>query len=67
MKETNAPILMLRQITLLTLALPATCVLSGCLVAGVSTGPGGGWFIWPGSFGLIFVLLLLFLLLRRRR
>ena len=65
MKQIHEPTLKL--ICLLTLALPATSILAGCLVAGVSTGAGGGWFIWPGSFGLIFVLLLLFLLLRRRR
>lgn len=39
--------------------------LSGCLVAGYRT--GGGWFVWPGSFGFLIVLLLLFLFLRRGR
>jgi hypothetical protein len=38
---------------------------TGCIVAGGYTS-GGGWFIWPGSFGIL-VLLLLFFLLRRRR
>ena len=28
---------------------------------------GGGFFLWPGSIGLFFVALLLFLVLRRRR
>jgi len=39
--------------------------LTGCLAAGVSS--SGRWFIWPGGFGLLFVVLMLFLLLRRRR
>jgi hypothetical protein len=39
--------------------------LSGCLVAGVSS--GGGWFIWPGSFGLLVVVLLIVFLFRRGR
>ena len=39
-------------------------MLSGCLVAGVSS--SGHAFIWPGGFGLVIVLLFLFLLLRRR-
>lgn len=41
-----------------------TLGLSGCIVAGYRS--GGGWFVWPGSFGLLFVLLILFLVLRRR-
>ena len=40
-------------------------LLSGCLVAGVSS--SGGAFVWPGGLGLIVVVLLVvFLLLRRR-
>ncbi len=39
---------------------------SGCLVAG-GYSSGGGWFIWPGSFGLLIIGLLLFLFLRRGR
>jgi hypothetical protein len=42
----------------------ATLGLSGCLVAGYSS--GGGWFIWPGSLGLIVIVLLIVFLLRRR-
>jgi hypothetical protein len=39
--------------------------LCGCLVAGVSS--GGGWFIWPGGLGFLLMILVVFLLLRRRR
>ncbi len=39
--------------------------LCGCLVAGYST--GGGWFVWPGSFGILLVVLLVLFLLRRKR
>jgi hypothetical protein len=39
--------------------------LSGCLVAGYSS--GGGFFLWPGSIGLLVVVLLLIFLLRRGR
>jgi hypothetical protein len=42
----------------------ATLGLSGCLVAGYSS--GGGWFVWPGSLGLIVIVLLIVFLLRRR-
>jgi len=39
---------------------------SGCVfVGGYSS--GRGWFIWPGSFVITLVLVVLFLLLRRRR
>ena len=40
------------------------CPLSGCLVAGVSS--GGGFFIWPGSIGLLVIIFLVIFLLRRR-
>jgi hypothetical protein len=54
----------IKRITLAVLCLISVSTLSGCLVAGVSS--SGGAFIWPGGFGLIVVLLLIFLLLRRR-
>lgn len=38
--------------------------LSGCVVAGVSS--GGGFFIWPGSIGLLLLILVVVFLLRRR-
>jgi hypothetical protein len=42
----------------------ATLELSGCLVAGYSS--GGGWFVWPGSLGLVVIVLLIVFLVRRR-
>ena len=42
----------------------ATLGLSGCLVAGYSS--GGGWFVWPGSLGLIVIVVLIVFLVRRR-
>ncbi len=40
-------------------------MLTGCVAVGYSS--RGGWFVWPGGFGLVVVVLLvLFLLLRRR-
>ncbi|SNS25556.1 hypothetical protein SAMN05421770_101209 [Granulicella rosea] len=49
---------------LLALASLAFPLLTGCVVAGYSS--SGGAFIWPGGLGLFVLLLLLFLLLRRR-
>jgi hypothetical protein len=45
-------------------ALFSSLALSGCLVAGVSS--SGGFFIWPGSIGLLLLLLIVFFILRRR-
>jgi hypothetical protein len=42
----------------------ATFGLSGCLVAGYSS--GGGWFVWPGSLGLLVLALLIVFLIKRR-
>ena len=51
---------------LLTLvaALMASCSLTGCLMVGGSS--RGGFFIWPGSIGLLVIILIVSLLLRRR-
>lgn len=38
---------------------------SGCVVAG-GYSSGRGWFIWPGTIGILLVVAVLFLLLRRR-
>lgn len=38
---------------------------SGCLVVG-GYSSRGGWFIWPGSLGLVVLFVLLYLLLGRR-
>ena len=48
----------------LLIGLCAALSLSGCVVVGGSS--RGGFFIWPGSLGLLLILLLVFLLLRRR-
>ena len=42
----------------------ATLGLSGCLAVGYSS--GGGWFIWPGGIELLFIVLLVVFLIRRR-
>ena len=55
----------MRVVCAAVLALVPCSLLSGCLIAGWSS--GGGSFIWPGGLGLIVVLgLLLWLLLRQR-
>jgi CDP-diglyceride synthetase len=38
--------------------------LTGCIGVGYSS--GGGWFIWPGGLGLLVVILIVVLVLRRR-
>ena len=38
---------------------------SGCIVAG-GYSSGRGWFIWPGTIGILIILAVLFLLFRRR-
>lgn len=45
-------------------ALMASSLLSGCLMIGGSS--RGGFFIWPGSIGLLVMILIVSLLLRRR-
>ncbi len=45
----------------------ACSILSGCMVAGYSSGGGGGAFVWPGGLGLVFVLLVVLWFLLRRR
>ena len=55
-----------RPLALALLGLCSLAPLSGCLMVG-GYSSRGGWFIWPGSFGFILVLLLLFFLLRGRR
>jgi hypothetical protein len=55
---------MFRLALILTTGLLLTGALTGCLVAGVSS--SGGWFIWPGSLGLIVIIVIAALLMRRR-
>jgi len=38
---------------------------SGCVGAG-GYSSGGGWFIWPGTIGILVLVAVLFLLFRRR-
>ena len=53
-------------LTITVLSLLITLPLTGCLLVG-GYSSRGGWFIWPGSFSFILVLLILFFLLRSRR
>ena len=52
------------RLSTLSVASIATLGLSGCLLAGYSS--GGGWFIWPGSLGFLVVVLVIIILMRRR-
>ena len=52
----------MKQVGIITLLLLLS---SGCVVAG-GYSSGRGWFIWPGSIGILLVIAVLFLLLRRR-
>ncbi len=45
-------------------SLVGACALCGCVVVGASS--RGGLFIWPGGLGLVLLILLVVLLLRRR-
>ena len=49
-----------------TLSFITTLPLTGCLMVG-GYSSRGGWFVWPGSFGFLIILLLLFFFLRGRR
>jgi hypothetical protein len=51
-------------IGVLVLALVACSTMTGCLVMGASS--RGGFFIWPGSIGFLVLLLVIFLVMRRR-
>jgi len=52
----------MKQILVITLLLLST---SGCIVAG-GYSSGRGWFIWPGTLGILLIFVVLFLLFRRR-
>lgn len=52
----------MKQIVVVTLLLLFS---SGCIVAG-GYSSGRGWFIWPGTIGILLILAVLFLLFRRR-
>ena len=54
----------MKKPALLTLLATVAFSCTGCLVAGYSS--TGGAFIWPGGLGLLVVVILAILLLRRR-
>jgi hypothetical protein len=54
----------LRDAAISGMALWICASMTGCLVVGGSS--RGGFFIWPGSLGLLVVLVLIFALMRRR-
>lgn len=39
-------------------------LLTGCFAVGYTS--GGGWFVWPGGLGLVLLIALVLLVLRRR-
>jgi hypothetical protein len=45
--------------------LASVCLQTSCVVAGYRS--DGGWFFWPGGLGLLVMVALAFLFLRRRR
>jgi hypothetical protein len=53
----------LRTAGLAAVALLASNCLSGCLVAGYSS--GSGFWVWPGSIVITLVLIVMWLLMRR--
>ena len=54
---------LLTSLTILS-SLMAASALCGCVVVGASS--RGGFFIWPGGLGLVVLILLVVLALRRR-
>ena len=63
--STKRPSNVVRVVCAAVLGLLPCSLLSGCLIAGYSS--GGGGFIWPGGLGLlVFLGLLLWLFLRQR-
>lgn len=50
--------------TILIGMLAACGWLTGCIAVGYSS--RGGWFMWPGGLGLLLIVLLVALVLRRR-
>ena len=58
------PFRRLQTVLVILSALVASSTLTGCLVIGGSS--RGGFFIWPGSIGLLVIILIVSLLLRRR-
>ena len=52
----------MKRLSIITLLLLLS---SGCVVVG-GYSSGRGWFIWPGTLGILLVVAVLFLLFRRR-
>ena len=55
----------MKQLTIASAVLIATITQSACIMVG-GYSRGDGWFLWPGSFGLILILVFLYLLFGRR-
>jgi hypothetical protein len=53
----------IRIAAMLAMSLAGGCTLTGCLVAGYSS--GGGFWVWPGSIVITLVLLALWFFTRR--
>jgi uncharacterized membrane protein (DUF485 family) len=53
----------MKRILQLAAILAFTSTLTGCLVAGYST--GSGWYVWPGSIVITAILALIYFLTRR--
>ena len=54
----------MKAAALLISSLACMAMLTGCIAVGYSS--SGGWFIWPGGIGLLFLVLIIALVLRRR-
>lgn len=52
-----------RQVSAIALLMALTQY--GCIVVGGYSNTGG-WFLWPGGLGLVLIVALVFLLMRRR-
>jgi protein-S-isoprenylcysteine O-methyltransferase Ste14 len=55
----------MKKIIFAALMLLLTLSFSSCVGVGYSS--RGGWFVWPGSCGLLVIILLIVFLTRRRR
>ncbi len=57
--------LLLRRASLAAYMASMVCIAcTGCMVVGYRS--GGGWFVWPGGFGLILLVLAILFFMRRR-
>ncbi|WP_236657650.1 hypothetical protein [Acidisarcina polymorpha] len=51
---------------ILAVELILSVTLTGCMVVG-GYSSGGGWFLWPGGLGVVSMILLILFVMRRRR